>query len=199
MNPYQAVKTEETHVCDCIESRCVCVRVSASVSTCCFVRTEEVNHFWHQRLPGQTVLLCCTAERIHLHTLDIGTCLDGIRVGHKVWQSWWKLKGESKFFGGFFCCHFFCENIIFSTLFMPRTIQSIRWRPGWKRKQLFVTFLLILGPATKTRLFPFLNIHPFSLVEWDMWALSSTCSWNQLITNVNVNAIDDNLERVAFY
>lgn len=68
----------------------VYVHVRVYVGRVCLLqrlRAEEVNHFWHHRLPGQTVLLSSTAESIHLHALDIGTCLDGIWVWHKVWQS----------------------------------------------------------------------------------------------------------------
>ena len=104
----QAAKTKEIHVCVCnvcvcnvcvcvCVCVCLCVCVSASVCTCCCERAEELNHSWHHRLPGQTVLLSCTAERIHLHALDVSTCLDGIRVWHKVGQPWRKVKGHSKF------------------------------------------------------------------------------------------------------
>lgn len=77
-----------------------CMLESVWENVCAFqcLRAEDMNHFWHQRLPGETVLLSSTAERVHLHALDISTCLDGIRVWHQVGQSWERRrKGQSKF------------------------------------------------------------------------------------------------------
>lgn len=39
------------------------------------------------RLPGQAVLLCSTAQCIHLHALDVGSCLDGVWVWNQVGQT----------------------------------------------------------------------------------------------------------------
>ena len=79
------------------------------------LRAEDMNHFWHQRLPGETVLLSSTAERVHLHALDISTCLDGVRVWHQVGQSWERrIKGQPKFLHFFFYDFDICILTLYS-------------------------------------------------------------------------------------
>lgn len=50
---------------------------------------QSTDHaFSQRRLPCQAVLLRGTAQGIHLHALDVGSCLDGVWVWNQVRQTW---------------------------------------------------------------------------------------------------------------
>lgn len=69
----------------------VCVSVSARWWS------ESLLALW--LVPGQTVLLCSTAQSVHLHALDESTCLDGVRVRHQIgkpWEGRWRKRGSNQ-------------------------------------------------------------------------------------------------------
>lgn len=58
----------------------------------------EVFFLRHYRLPGQAVLLSSTAQCVHLHALNVSSCLDRIRVWYQVRQTLERRRKEQSLF-----------------------------------------------------------------------------------------------------